>query len=109
MNPRLRKKKRVGEFQELGFEVMYRLPDGWSSEQSEKFLWEFLEEAVEPNDLAAGGGGGNPWNFFVVCSKDRSSATDEQREAVERWLSAKPEVTAFEVEPLRDAWYGWDG
>lgn len=108
MNRRIRKKKRVGEFQELGFEVSYRLPGDLSSEQCEEFLCRFIVEAVEANNLAAGGGGANPASFFVVSAKSRRSVTDEQREAVKRWLSHTSEVTTAEVGPLRDAWHGWD-
>ena len=108
MNRRLRKKKRVGEFQELGFEVGYHVPDDWSDIRREEFLWEFLEHAIEANGLEAGGGGGNPMNFFVVSAKSRGSATNGQREAVKRWLSHQSAVTLGEVGPLRDAWYGWD-
>ena len=108
MNRRLRKKKRVGEFQELGFEVTYRVPDDWSDERREEFLWQFLERAIEANDLEAAGGGGNPWNFFVGSAQSRVSATNAQREAVKGWLSHQSAVTLGEVGPLRDAWYGWD-
>jgi hypothetical protein len=66
---RLRKKKRVGEFQELGFEVAYRVPDDWSDERREEFLWQFLERAIEAHDLEAGGGGGNPRELLrCVCA-----------------------------------------
>jgi uncharacterized protein YggL (DUF469 family) len=108
VNRRLRKKKRVGEFRELGFEVTYRVPDDWSAERREEFLWQFLEHAIEANDLEAGGGGSNPLNFFVVSAQSRGSATNGQREAVKGWLSQQSVVTLTEVGPLRDAWYGWE-
>jgi uncharacterized protein YggL (DUF469 family) len=107
VNRRLRKKKRVGEFQKLGFEVTYGLPDDWSAERREEFLWQFLERAIEANDLEAGGGGSNPSNFFVVSAPTRRSATNGQREAVKEWLSHQSAVTLAEVGPLRDAWYRW--
>lgn len=108
MNRRLRKKKRLGEFQELGFEVTYSLPQGTSQEERVTFLWSFLEEAAEANGLLAGGGGSDPAHFFVVSAKRRGSATEEQRIAVSEWLAKNPRVAAFNVGPLRDAWHGWD-
>jgi uncharacterized protein YggL (DUF469 family) len=109
MKRRLRKKKRIAEFRELGFEVSYRLGENVSQEQADAFLFLFLEEAIEQHELEAGGGGGRPvWDFFVVSARKRNSATDEQREKVGAWLSHRPEVTASEVGPLRDAWHGWD-
>lgn len=108
MKRRLRKKKRVGEFQELGFEVTYRLSGNPQQEGLEAFLWQFLEHAIEANGLLAGGGGGNPASLFVVSEVNRASATDEQREKVRSWLASRPEVVDFDVRPLRDAWHGWD-
>lgn len=108
MKRRLRKKKRIGEFRELGFEVSYRLCEDVTAEQAEAFLLLFLREAIERNELGAGGGGGRPvGEFFVVSARERASASDEQRERVRAWLRGRPEVTASEVGPLRDAWHGW--
>ncbi len=109
MKRRIRKKRRVAEFRELGFEVSYRLGGDVSEEQADAFLSLFIEEAIEQHELQVGGGGGPlVWDFFAVSAKHRSSATDEQREKVGAWLSHRPEVTASEVGPLRDAWHGWD-
>jgi uncharacterized protein YggL (DUF469 family) len=105
---RLRKKKRLLEFQELGFEVTFRSMEEVSAEQRLDLLWEFLEHAIEANGLVAGGGGGNPSNLFVVSAEHRKSATEHQRLAVEGWLATTSQVTEFTVAPLRDAWHGWD-
>ena len=108
MKRRLRKKKRIEEFQELGFGVRYSLREESSLQQRDAFLWDFLEHAIEANELLAGGGGGTSMEFFVVSAGRRQSATEEQRRSVERWLAARPEVIAVEVQPLQDAWHGWD-
>ncbi|MFH1177263.1 MAG: 50S ribosome-binding protein YggL [Acidobacteriota bacterium] len=107
MKRRLRKKMRLREFQEFGFEVTYRLVQELSSEQQLDLLFEFVEEAIEANGLMAAGGGGNPASFFVVSAEDRKSAAEPGRQAVEHWLTAKPQITEFSVGPLRDAWHGW--
>ena len=69
MNRRLRKKKRVGEFQELGFEVSYRIAPQVPEDARNELLWRFIIEAVEANGLAVGGGGGEDHNSFVVSAR----------------------------------------
>ena len=54
MNKRLRKKKRVGEFRELGFRVRFETP-GLSAEQVDALCDCWLAEAIEPNGLSCGG------------------------------------------------------
>jgi uncharacterized protein YggL (DUF469 family) len=54
MRKRLRKKKHVGEFQELGVELEMTLRAGVDFDE---FLDAFLCDAVEANGLAFGGGG----------------------------------------------------
>ncbi|GAB3499993.1 hypothetical protein GCM10027399_25540 [Curvibacter fontanus] len=53
---RLRKKLRIGEFQELGFtwEASFKLP--LSPDQAEALVAALIVEAIEPGDLAFGGG-----------------------------------------------------
>ena len=106
MNKRLRKKKHVGEFQELGFHVVYRAASGLSPEVREELLWAFLTGAIEANGLLAGGGGGEPANFFVVSAARRGSATEEQRAAVRQWLAGETRIASSDVGALLDAWYG---
>lgn len=98
---RLRKKLRAGEFQEWGFrfeaDLKVRVPAG-----EEALVGSFLAEVIEPRSLALGG-----WitSGFVVPF-GRGSATDEDRQAVQDWLQARPELTAARVGPLIDAWHG---
>lgn len=108
MKRRLRKKKHLGEFQEMGFAVRYRVASHVPELEREELLWKFITEAVEPNGLAAGGGGREEHSFFVVSAKNRASATEDQRLAIRRWLAACPDIAESEVGPLRDAWYGLD-
>src|SRR3990167_1213839 len=98
---RLRKKLRIGEFQELGFEVSFRLYRGLSDRDSEKFWNAFILEAIERNGLAFGGS-----TEGFITAWGRGSATEEHREGVGDWLRSRPEIEAVEVGPLTDAWYG---
>lgn len=98
---RLRKKLHVGEFQELGFgfEVEFKTPA--TSELQELMIDCFLSEVIEPRLLAFGGwiGGG-----FITCD-GRGSVLEDDREAIQNWLAARPEIGEVRVGPLKDAWH----
>jgi uncharacterized protein YggL (DUF469 family) len=97
---RLRKKLRVGEFQELGFDVSFKLRDGLDENQMTNFWDAFILQAIEQNGLAFGGG----TNGFV-CAWGRGSTRESHRELVRGWLTARPEVESVHIGPLTDAWY----
>lgn len=108
MNKRLRKKKRVGEFQELGFELRGDLRPGISDGDIEAFV-DRLIAVVEPRRLAFGGGGGRDGKFEgFVTRLGRGSATEEDRAALAVFLEGDAAVARHEVGTLRDAWYGWE-
>lgn len=54
---RLRKKMHIDEFQELGFSVARRFPEGTSEEQIDQTVNDLIEEVIEPNKLAFDGSG----------------------------------------------------
>ena len=54
---RLRKKMHIDEFQELGFSVAWRFPEGTSEEQIDKTVDDFINEVIEPNKLDFDGSG----------------------------------------------------
>jgi uncharacterized protein YggL (DUF469 family) len=102
---RWRKKFHVGEFQELGCEVHFRVMDNLSYDAFDAVVDAFISEAIEAHGLLCGGGGTNPeWTVFVT-REGRGSATEEHRQAIETWLTARPEVNAIQIGPLVDAWY----
>jgi uncharacterized protein YggL (DUF469 family) len=102
---RLRKKLHVGEFQELGFEVRFQVADNLSYDAFDTVVDAFISQAIEAYGLLCGGGGTNPeWNAFVTRAR-RGGVTEEHRQAIERWLTARPEVNAVQIGPLVDAWY----
>ena len=57
MRRRLRKKKHVGEFRQMGFSVECRLRPGLSPQEFDQFTDEFIQHAVEAHGLLFGGGG----------------------------------------------------
>jgi len=98
---RLRKKKRLGEFKEYGFEIAFRIRE---SAQSNPIFNAFIVEAIEGNGLQFGG---SPDGGFAAANAARASATEEHRAQVRAWLQRQPEVTDIRVGELRDAWHGW--
>lgn len=104
MRKRLRKKLRMGEFRQFGFEVRFRLPDELPEAGLDAFWDSFIDEAVEARGLLCGGTCGRKWDVFVTRS-GRDSATDEDRRAVAVWLEQHPMASAADVGPLVDAWH----
>lgn len=106
MKRRLRKKKRTGEFRELGFEVLADLRDGLSPNEFDAFLDRWFS-AVERRQLAFGGGGGHDGKFEgFVARAGRGSASDEDRATLASFLESDAAVIRHHVRELRDAWYG---
>ena len=108
MKKRLRKKKHLGEFKELGFEVRGDLRPGLSGNDLEAFV-DRLIDIVEARSLAFGGGAGRDDKLDgFVTRAGRGSATEEDRAALAAFLAADKEIARHEVGALRDAWHGWD-
>jgi uncharacterized protein YggL (DUF469 family) len=108
MKKRLRKKKHLGEFKELGFEVRGDLRPGLSGNDIEAFV-DRLIDVVEARSLAFGGGAGRDDKLDGFVSRaGRGSATEEDRAALAAFLDGAAEIARHEVGALRDAWHGWD-
>ncbi|RZL03818.1 MAG: DUF469 family protein [Rubrivivax sp.] len=95
---RLRKKLRVGEFQQLGFLFEAELTQ---DADDEALVDAFLAQAITPNNLSFGG-----WATGGAIDKlGRQSVTEPERSAVLAWLTARPEVSALSATGLVDMWY----
>lgn len=68
---RLRKKMHIDEFQELGFSVAWRFPEGTSEEQIDKTVDDFINEVIEPNKLAFDGSGYLAWEDARSSRRDK--------------------------------------
>lgn len=98
---RLRKKLRVGEFQELGFETQVKLTGSYTPEEQESLVEALLLGVIEPRSLSFTG-----WlKGGFVAHRGRVSATEDDRESVRQWLLSRPEVESVVIGPLIDAWY----
>ncbi|MBZ4417867.1 YggL family protein [Myxococcus sp. RHSTA-1-4] len=105
MNKRLRKKKRGGEFKELGFELFGDLRPDVSDDDIEAFV-DRLIVVVEARKLAFGGGGGRDEKFEgFVTRMGRGSATEDDRTVLAAFLAGDDAIVRHEVGALRDAWY----
>lgn len=104
MKKRLRKKLRLREFRELGFEVSFRLSDTLDEAGLEQFWDSFIGEAVEARGLMCGGACGRSWDVFLSCP-GRRSATEGDRQDISTWLQRRSDVSEIWIGPLIDAWH----
>lgn len=110
LNRRQRKKLRVGDFQELVFEVRVQFHQPMEDAAHDAFLDGFIE-IIESRHLAVGGMGGQlplKETDGVVSAWGRGSPTEVDRAAVADWLRQRPEVASADVGDLVDGWYGWE-
>ena len=84
---RLRKKMHIDEFQELGFSVAWRFPEGTSEEQIDKTVDDFINEVIEPNKLAFDGSGYLAWEG-LICMQEIGKCTEEHQAIVRKWLES---------------------
>lgn len=100
---RLRKKLRVDEFQELGFDVAWKFSDDTDSDAIDTFLNRFFDEVIEPNELGFGGEGDLIWHG-LICTQQIGKCTEEHRNIVEKWLKDNG-ATTVSVSALYDVWW----
>ncbi|MGP6224128.1 YggL family protein [Pseudomonas aeruginosa] len=103
---RLRKKLRLGEFQEFGFsfELTYD-----RSALSHDDALDRLIDFVEAQGWVFGGGG-SPEQAEIsgyLCLARVGSLDEADRESARLWLEAQPWCKAFEVGPLSDCWHNF--
>jgi uncharacterized protein YggL (DUF469 family) len=104
MKKRLRKKLRLGEFREFGFEVSCRLDEDTPVDEIRRIDDDFIA-MIEANGLQCGGGSSRGrWGAFVERS-GRGTVTEEHRQIVARWLETYPLFTEYTISELVDAWY----
>ncbi|WP_224718183.1 YggL family protein [Pectobacterium versatile] len=101
---RLRKKLHIDEFQELGFSVSFRFPEGTSVEDIDKLMDKFVDDVIEPQGLAFEGSGYLLWEG-LVCLQKIGHCTEEHSQLVSRWLEEQ-KLTDVKVSNLFDIW--WD-
>ena len=101
---RLRKKMHIDEFQEFGFSVAWRFPEGTSEEQIDKIVDEFVDEVIDKNGLAFDGGGHLSWEG-LICLQEIGKCTEEHQALVRKWLEDH-KAEDVRTSDLFDVW--WD-
>ena len=102
-NTRMRKKLRVDEFQEIGFDFVWKFKADTISTEIDVFVDKFIAEVVEPNELGFGGEGDTLWHG-LICMRKIGKCTEEHRAIVEKWLLANG-ATSVQVGELYDVWW----
>ncbi len=98
---RIRKKWRIGEFTEYGFEVW---ADAASGEAAEAAM-DAMVALAESHGLCLGGGTSKLEELFVfVATPGRGTCTEDDRAAFQALIATLPGLSNSEVMPLEDAW-----
>lgn len=100
---RLRKKLRVDEFQELGFDVSWTFNDSVSEQEIDGLVDQFIVQIIEPRNLGFHGGGHKEWEG-IIATQTIGKCSDEDRAAVNEFW-AKQAVSNVEVTELYDIWW----
>ena len=104
MKKRLRKKHRLAEFREFGFDVSFSLSGQHTEAEIDQFFDGFIVDVIEARGLLCGGGGHRNWSFFVTRG-DTQSASEDDREYILSSMRGYPNVVELQVGPLVDAWH----
>ncbi len=105
---RLRKKLRVGEFQELGFFIIFRFDSKLHTLDQALDHW---IEFVESHSWGFSGGGGEESDILsgYMTSFERGSLGEVDRELACQWLDSQLGFTCIQCSTLSDAWHGpWE-
>lgn len=100
---RLRKKMHIDEFQELGFSVNWRFPEGTADTEIDAAVDALINEVIEPHGLAFDGSGYLQWEG-LICLQRTGQCTDEHRELVRNWLITR-QYDDVVVTELFDVWW----
>ena len=100
---RLKKKLRVEEYQELGFDVAWQLPKDFDDQAVDDFIDQFFDQVIQPNGLGFGGEGDTLWHG-LICTQKLGKCTEEHRQTVEQWLKGNGAM-AVSVSMLYDVWW----
>jgi uncharacterized protein YggL (DUF469 family) len=109
LNPRQRKKLRVGDFKEHCFDIELVFHSPMRGEPYHDFINDFFGFLEQRGLLGGGFGGKEPFSETegVIANIERGSPSEEDREAVVQWLRARPEVVDARAKDFKDAWHGY--
>ncbi|QYJ83503.1 YggL family protein [Shewanella aegiceratis] len=100
---RLRKKLRIDEFQEFGFDVNWTFDDSVSEEQIDAIVDQFIDQVIEERKLGFHGGGHKEWEG-IIATQTIGKCTEEDRQAVSDFWKSQPAKDVV-VSELYDIWW----
>jgi uncharacterized protein YggL (DUF469 family) len=108
LNRRQRKKAHLGEFVEMVFDLRVQFQPTLD-EAGYDLLWSALVDQIEAHRLHFCGiwGGADDNRLQGMIGGVHHSPSNDDRNAIEQWLQARPEVISASAGPLVDGWYGW--
>ncbi|QSX38170.1 50S ribosome-binding protein YggL [Shewanella sedimentimangrovi] len=101
---RLRKKLRVDEFQELGFDISWEFDAKVAEADIDTIVDKFIDDVIEARKLGFHGGGHREWEG-IIATQTLGKCTEEDRAAVKAFW-ANQSVANVEVSELYDIWWG---
>ncbi|BDM65288.1 hypothetical protein NFHSH190041_27400 [Shewanella sp. NFH-SH190041] len=101
---RLRKKLRVDEFQELGFDINWTFNADVSEAQIDSLVDKFIDEVIEVRGLGFHGGGHREWEGIIATQK-LGKCSDADRAAVQAFWQEQG-ASDVAVSELYDIWWG---
>ncbi len=111
MKKRLRKKLRLGEWEEVGLKITFTAtPCAKDADcaDCDALLDRFIDAwSVFPLDAWGTGNGWVPgdertWETYLFATERYASVTEPQKAHLEAWLKQEPEIVAFTVGPFID-------
>ncbi|CAM4016080.1 YggL family protein [Shewanella insulae] len=100
---RLRKKLRIDEFQEFGFDVNWTFDDSVTEEQIDAIVDQFIDQVIEERKLGFHGGGHKEWEG-IIATQTIGKCTEEDRQAVSDFWKKQPAKDVV-VSELYDIWW----
>jgi len=101
---RLRKKLRVDEFQELGFDISWEFDAKVAEADIDTIVDKFIDDVIEVRKLGFHGGGHREWEG-IIATQALGKCTEDDRAAVKAFW-ANQSVANVEVSELYDIWWG---
>ncbi len=100
---RLRKKLRVDEFQEFGFDVNWTFDESVSEQQIDMIVDQFIDQVIEPAKLGFHGGGHKQWEG-IIATQSIGKCSEDDRTAVTAFWKVQA-VSDLVVSDLYDIWW----
>lgn len=100
---RLRKKLRVDEFQELGFDINWTFNSDISESEIDTIVDKFISDVIEARELGFHGGGHLQWEGIIATQRLGKCSQDDRAAVSEFWQTQK--VSQVNVGELYDIWW----